>query len=101
MNIESLIESDLISFTHDYNNLYIEFKVLLNNNTHVKLLANNKNTDPISVEYTGLNINSNLTTSNNLPCLGEIESINTTNTSISFEGGFGFIKVNADTYSIE
>ena len=64
MKIEALVESELLSFIYDDNNLYIEFKVLLDTDIYVKLFAHNKDTNPILVKYQGLDINANLRTLN-------------------------------------
>ncbi len=101
MKIEGLSESDLLSFSHDYNKLYIEFNILVNDNKKLKIFAHNKDSKPISVEYIGLDIKSNFTTINNTPSLGEIESAEETDNGFCLEGDFGYIKVIADTYAIE
>ncbi|MBJ7539694.1 hypothetical protein [Marinomonas transparens] len=51
--------------------------------------------------FTGLSISANSTTVDNIPCLGEIESITESDLGFSFEGDMGFIEVKANQHSVE
>lgn len=101
MNLNELAESYLLSMNNDQKNLYIEFVLLSESGQKVKLFAHNKNTNPISVEFIGLTLKANFTTYDGVPSLGEIESVEVTDSGFSFEGDMGFIKVVADTWYIE
>ena len=101
MDITELVESHLLSFTLDYQNLYIEFLILVGDERRVKVFANNTDTSPISVDFIGLHIRSNLTTFDNVPCLGEIEFVNKTDSGFCFDGDMGVIEVTANNLSIE
>ena len=101
MNIIDLEESYLLSFTHAHNSIFIELRFLLDNGEKIIFFAHNKEGSPIKVNYQGLDIKANFTTIDNIPSLGEVECVGTTNSGCSFEGDFGFIDVVADTWSID
>ena len=101
MNITDLVDSDLLSFNVDYQNLYIEFLMLTEDRQKVKVSAYNADLVPILVRFTGLKIRSDLTTVDNVPSLGEIESVTKTTLGFNFEGDMGFIEVEASQCNIE
>ncbi|TVU57828.1 hypothetical protein FQP88_24165 [Vibrio atlanticus] len=101
MKLSELEKSYLLSFTLDHQNLYIEFYILAEDGKQFKVFANNIDTSPITVNFVGLNIRANLTTSDNVPCLGEIESVFESDSGFYFEGDIGTIEVKASNYSVE
>jgi hypothetical protein len=101
MKLTELVDSHLLSLTLDHQNLYIEFLILVDDKQRVKVFASNADISPISVNFIGLNISSNLTTLDNVPCLGEIESVNESDSGFCFEGDMGIIEVKANKYSVE
>ncbi len=101
MDLDSLAESDLLSLNHEQANLFIEFTLLSEAGQKVKVFAHNKSTSPISVEYIGVNLKANFTTYDGEPSLGEVESIEVTDSGFSFEGDIGYINVIADNWYVE
>ena len=101
MRLEELEESYLLELLHDDANKRIEFVCITPQKVKFKVSAWNINLTPIIVEYIGLNLVSNFTTYENIHCLGEIESINTSSSGFILEGGFGCIKVTAGNVSVE
>jgi len=101
MKLTELSESDLLSFTLEHQNLYIEFLLLVGDGRRFKVFAHNIDSSPITVNFIGLNIRANLTTSDNVPYLGEIESIYESDSGFCFEGDIGIIEVKANKYNVE
>lgn len=101
MRLEELEESYLLELNHDDASKFIELVCITPQKAKKKISAWNTNLTPIVVEYMGLSFKSNFTTNENIHCLGEIESINSSNSGFILEGDFGCIKVTADNVSIE
>jgi hypothetical protein len=101
MRLKELEESYLLSLHHDDASKFVEFAFITSTNLKVKVSAWNDNLTPIVVEYIGLNLVSNFTNHENIHCLGEIESINASNSGFTLEGDIGSIKVTASNLSIE
>ncbi|MDR7092269.1 hypothetical protein [Cellvibrio fibrivorans] len=101
MRLKELEESYLLSLRHDDASKFVEFTFITSKNLKVNVSAWNDNLTPIVVEYIGLNLVSNFTNHENIHCLGEIESINTSNSGFTLEGNIGCIKVTASNLSIE
>ncbi|MDO6761914.1 hypothetical protein [Agarivorans sp. 1_MG-2023] len=101
MNLNELAGSYLLSMNHEQESLCIEFVLLSESGQKVKLFAHNKNTSPILVEFVGLTLKANFTTCDGVPSLGEVESVEVTDSGFSLEGDMGFINVFADTWYFE
>jgi len=101
MRLEELEESYLLELNHDDGGKFIELVCITPQKVKIKISAWNTNLTPIVVEYMGLNLKSNFTTDDNIHCLGEIESINASDSGFISEGDFGCIKVTAGNVSIE
>lgn len=97
MKITELEESDLLSFRFDRDKRHIEFVVLFEGTRKVKLLAS----DVDSVEFIYLNLYATLTTHENVPILGEVESINTDKSGFLIEGDMVTVRVNTKNWTIE
>jgi len=100
MQISELSETYLLSLMQDDKNLYIELMFVEEHGKKYKVLASNKNTSPISVEFIGLTLRANLTTREDIPVLGEVESIEECASGFSIEGDMGYINVIADTWDV-
>jgi|GEM_PF-1327389 len=101
MRLEELEESYLLELNHDDGGKFIELVCVTPQKSKIKISAWNIDLTPIVVAYMGLNLKSNFTTEENIHCLGEIESINTSNSGFILEGDFGCIKITAGNVSIE
>jgi hypothetical protein len=93
--------SYVISIQLDSQALFLEICVIASDQVKLKLLAFNRDSSPICVTFHGLSIRAGMTTTDNVPCLGEIESVNTTSDGIRLEGDLGTIAIAADNISVE
>jgi hypothetical protein len=101
LNVTDIQESYVISIQLESQALYLEVCVLTSDQKKLKLLAFNGDSSPISVTFDGLSIRAGMTTPQNVHCLGEIESVNTTSDGIRLEGDLGTITIAADRISVE
>jgi hypothetical protein len=96
MRIEDCAESHLLWLRTDQQNRNVEFGVVLQDGTTRQWIAFNQSTQPIEIDFVGVNFKAGLTTTDNIPCLGEIESVSRQGNGFVLEGDFGVLSVLAD-----
>jgi hypothetical protein len=96
MKIEDCLGSYLLWIRTDHQKLNVEFEVILSNGSRQQWIAFNQSTKPIDIDFIGVNFKAGLTTTGNVPCLGEIESVVRQDIGFVLEGDFGVVSVVAD-----
>lgn len=101
MKLIDLAESYVLSITKDQANLWFEMTVLTDDGQRYRIFASNHNGSPIVVEVGMISLKAGFTSSENIPSLGELESIELRTTGVCLEGDFGDITIFADNINTE
>lgn len=100
MKIEDLAETDVLSFYLDQRHAFLELAVVASGGARFKMQARNHDGSPIGVEFGQVHFRGNFSTAENLPSLGELESVGVTDNGIILEGDFGDITIHADCVEV-
>lgn len=100
MKIEDLAEADVLSFYLDQRHAILELVVVAAGGARFKVLARNHDGSSIGVKFGQVHFRGNFTTAENLPSLGELESVGVTDNGVILEGDFGDITVRADCIEV-
>jgi len=100
MKIEDLAETDVLSLYLDQRHAFLELAVVGSGGARFKVLARNHDGSSIGVEFGQVHFRGNFSTAENLPSLGELESVAVTDNGVILEGDFGDITVRADCIEV-
>lgn len=97
MRIEDLEETYVTSFFLEQRHAYFEMKVIAHDGVRYAVLARNADGSAIGVGFGQLSFVGNFTTSENVPSLGELESVGFIEDGVILEGDFGDVTIRANS----
>lgn len=101
MKIEDLSETNVLSFFLEQRHTFFEMVVIAFCGAHYKVLAWNDDGSPIKIKIGQLNIVGNFTASENIPSLGELESVGIIEGGVILEGDFGDVTIHATNIEVK
>ena len=101
MRIEDLAETDVLSFFLEQRHAFFEMEVIAFGGARYAVLARNSDGSPIEVKFGQLNFFGNFTTAENIPSLGELESVGVIDGGVILEGDFGDVTIHASDIEVK
>jgi len=101
MRIEDLAETYVLSFFLEQRRAFFEMRVLAPDGARYEVHARNSDGSEIGADFGQLRLISNFTTPENVPSLGELESVGILGNGVILEGDFGDITIHANSIEVK